>query len=477
MAMASSPQLLALGLLLVGLRIVLGLVTQSRQNASAKALGCEPVPLANPGAWFGFRTMRSLLAAFVEKMIPMWYLQQLDALGRNVHTADVKVLMNRPIITRDENNIRAVLSTQFDDWRLGALKQGIFQRFGGPSVLTMEGEMWKHARSLIRPALNRESISNLAMYEKHAQDLFINLHTDAYGWTEVVDLQRNFYAFSLDVITEMLYGFSVHGQNPQKRSQLAADLGNADIPDAQGFVDGVNQAADLISYTALFGKLHRFAPTLKYFQVRRAVLQYPAWFIHRRLDAMSRDKTTLEQTPDERFILLNELSKVLPDAERLRSETIGLLVAGRGATSGLMSWTIYHLARHPEVFNKLRAIILSEFGEDFDVRRTGLLELRNCRYLQYVINEVLRIASPLPMITREAAKDTTLPSGGGPDGKSPIFVPKGTTVALNFFGMHHRTDIWGDDVEEFRPERWEKRKIDWSFMPFSGGARKCAGGK
>lgn len=73
-------------------------------------------------------------------------------------------------------------------------------------------------------------------------------------------------------------------------------------------------------------------------------------------------------------------------------------------------------------------------------------------------------------------RDTTLPVGGGPDGKSPIVVAKGQLVAFSVYMTHRRTDLWGDDALEFRPGRWAERTIPaWQFLPFSGGPRICLG--
>lgn len=46
--------------------------------------------------------------------------------------------------------------------------------------------------------------------------------------------------------------------------------------------------------------------------------------------------------------------------------------------------------------------------------------------------------------------------------------------------MHRRKDLYGDDAEEFRPERWEGdglRNIGWGYLPFNGGPRICLGRK
>ena len=82
---------------------------------------------------------------------------------------------------------------------------------------------------------------------------------------------------------------------------------------------------------------------------------------------------------------------------------------------------------------------------------------------------------PVNRNARLCLKDCVLPSGGGPGGTQSIFVPQGTQVSVNFGAMHRDKDIWGDDTDEFRPERWEGMKIGWHYIPFSGGPRICPG--
>ena len=73
--------------------------------------------------------------------------------------------------------------------------------------------------------------------------------------------------------------------------------------------------------------------------------------------------------------------------------------------------------------------------------------------------EVVRLYPTDPLHARKASIDTILPVGGSPDGKSPIAVKAGTTVAYNTYLMHRREDIWGTGSWTFQPERWDGKKL------------------
>ena len=72
------------------------------------------------------------------------------------------------------------------------------------------------------------------------------------------------------------------------------------------------------------------------------------------------------------------------------------------------------------------------------------------------------------MNTRMASTDTVLPVGGGEDGNSPLLVHKGQIVCWSNFAMQRREDIYGEDADEFRPERWEALRPGWCYIPFNG---------
>lgn len=78
----------------------------------------------------------------------------------------------------------------------------------------------------------------------------------------------------------------------------------------------------------------------------------------------------------------------------------------------------------------------------------------------------MRLYPVVPLLPpRIANKDTILPLGGGSDGKSPMFVPKGTVLMVSAYCANRRKDVFGEDSDEFVPERWEDLRPGWVSFP------------
>uniref|UniRef100_A0A6B2L774 Cytochrome P450 n=1 Tax=Arcella intermedia TaxID=1963864 RepID=A0A6B2L774_9EUKA len=160
-----------------------------------------------------------------------------------------------------------------------------------------------------------------------------------------------------------------------------------------------------------------------------------------------------------------EITGVTP--KFLRDQVVNFLVAGRDTTAILLASTFYFLSLNPDVDAKVREEIARVVGnEKFDMKHS-----KHLRYLQNVINESLRLFPPaVPFNSRVATKDVVLPN--------KVRVTKGTLVMYTPYIVHRLKEYWGNDAEQFRPERWDDPNVlkhNYQYIPFQKGPRICLG--
>lgn len=180
----------------------------------------------------------------------------------------------------------------------------------------------------------------------------------------------------------------------------------------------------------------------------------------------------------QRYLFLQELASQTTDKKRIRAEAISVLFAARDSTAALLTNVWFELSKRPDIWARLSQEIATLNGS-----KPTYEELKNLKYLRAVLNESQRLYPVAPINGLVAREDTVLPLGGGEDEKSPILVKKGQFVFFPIYAMHRRKDLYGEDADIFRPERWldtqdEKGlRMGWAYLPFSGGPRVCPGRK
>ncbi|CCF41908.1 cytochrome P450 [Colletotrichum higginsianum] len=145
----------------------------------------------------------------------------------------------------------------------------------------------------------------------------------------------------------------------------------------------------------------------------------------------------------------------------------------------------YYLLRNPAALARLRAE-LDDFARSggFSDSETGLVtwaESQRLVYLDACIKEAFRMhpAAGLPL-------ERVVPEQGAEI--AGTFVKGGTIVGCSAWIIHRRPEIWGDDVDAYRPERWlpdegrdpaaEERRIkemNGHMFQFGMGSRTCIG--
>ena len=328
----------------------------------------------------------------------------------------------------------------------------------------------EHSRSILRPQFARQQIADLEQEEFHVQDLLEHLPSGSQGWTAETDLSPLFFRLTLDSATEFLFGQSVDSQiaalpDGAKAKQKASAVGQLDWTTFGPAFDNGTMA---LGHRGRLAHLYWLHNPQSFKDNCKTVQAFADYYVRLALTSSGSEEDSEKGQKKNRYVFLQELVKVTRDPVELRSQLLNILLAGRDTTAGLLGWTFYSLARDPARYQKLRQAILESFGPYSEKPSDMTFEgLKSCTYLQHVMSETLRLFPSVPLNVRSATKDTTLPLGGGSDGKSPVYVRKGQEVNYMVHVMHRRKNIWGPDADEFKPERWVGRRPGWEFLPVS----------
>jgi len=160
--------------------------------------------------------------------------------------------------------------------------------------------------------------------------------------------------------------------------------------------------------------------------------------------------------------------------DELISEALTQLIAGSdtvsNTTCAIIYWVLDGERKNP---GKILPRLQAELDEAIQASSAIAMhhEVKNLPFLRLCIDEGMRLHSTsaigLPRIVTE-------PSGVTCENEH---FPEGTVLSVPSYTLHHREEVWGPDVEEFRPERWLDATAEqrMSFNPFSYGPRACVG--
>ena len=419
-----------------------------------------------------------------------------EVLGRECSTFKGDLLGQTIYITSDPKNIQALLATQFPDYDLGPARRGNMGQTLGDGIFVQDGRAWEHSRALLRPNFARDQVSDLELEERHVQNLMKMLPSRTDGWTNETDIQTLFFRLTIDSATEFLFGESVDSQINEAAGSEAGKDGHEknEILFSRHF----DSAQKHMAQRFRLGDLWWLYNPKSYKEDNKIVKDFVDHYVRIALQRSdSHEKKAEEGHGKKKYVFLEALAEQTKDPVELNAQMLNILLAGRDTTASLLSWLFNQLLRNPGVFEKLRAAVIESFGPySDDTQDITFATLKECQYLQYCLNETLRLWTVVPGNGRRSNKATTLPRGGGPDGNSPIYIKPQTDVNYSIHVMHRRKDLWGEDAEEFKPERFAGRKPGWeyvtvprerlstiesmltaiaSFLPFNGGPRICIG--
>ncbi|KAG1818048.1 cytochrome P450 [Suillus subaureus] len=161
----------------------------------------------------------------------------------------------------------------------------------------------------------------------------------------------------------------------------------------------------------------------------------------------------------------------LADTELLGQMNV-MAFAGLDTTTSALSRCVYLLAKNPlaqarlrsEIRDAVRSMSLAQndsslFEHDNPLLHLSYDALINLPFLDGIVRETLRLYPPFPHMARNVNKATTLSlqfpvrSSSGAE-LSAIVVPENTVILISILAANRNRSIWGDDANEWKPERW-----------------------
>lgn len=172
--------------------------------------------------------------------------------------------------------------------------------------------------------------------------------------------------------------------------------------------------------------------------------------------------------PDILTYILTEQSAEEPWPEdKIMHNMLNFLFAGYETSANSLMWATNTLSIRPDIQNKLRAEVQGLLARK---PNPDYADIEGLRYLDNFCKENLRFQSPGVTSAREAIEDVEI---------CGTLIPKGTSLLMLPNIINRNPVIWGDDVDEFNPDRWDhlagEAKDPFALATFFFGPRSCMG--
>ncbi|KAL8518443.1 hypothetical protein ACS0TY_009719 [Phlomoides rotata] len=329
------------------------------------------------------------------------------------------------------------------------------KRFLGDGLVVAEGEKWSKLRKLANFAFHGESLKDMVPAMVASVDTMLEKWKFEQG--KEIEINKEFKLLTSEVISRTAFGSSyIEGKN---------------------IFEMLTKLSILASKNAfkirLFGpnKIWRTQDESEADKVEQSLHDSIMSLVKKREDNVKAGKT--EDFGGDFLGCLMKVNHELDPKTRISVDGIideckVFYIAGHETTSSLLSWTAVLLSIYPEWQEKARDEVVHLLG----MEKPTSEGINRLKILTMIVNEVLRLYSPVISITRRVDSKTRL-------GKYEI--PKNAHLMILPLAMHRNPEIWGEDAHLFKPERFSDGVAKATngnaaaFVPFGAGPRACVG--
>ncbi|KIO34086.1 hypothetical protein M407DRAFT_16999 [Tulasnella calospora MUT 4182] len=400
--------------------------------------------------------------------------------------------------TRDPKALAHMLNHSYDYPKPPQLRS-MLSRIFGKGLLFAEGDDHRRQRKIMNPCFGPGQIRDLmpVFYDKafELRDVWIRQAVEGGEPNEKekeIDVLVWLTRATLDVIGLAGFGYEFDTLANGEKNELVRAFMELFSP---------NQGASVIGLLALW------VPVLRWIGKRERIVAQSKAIMDRVGIQLVREKRAaivaalggggVEKKTVGGRDLLSVLIKAnmatdVKDTERMSDEEVmgqisTMLIAGHETTATSITWLLYDLSRpqYQPVQTRLREELLTLTSEC-----PTMEELNNLPYLDAVVRENLRYRSVAETTVRCAGKDDIVPVSTPYKDRNGIErmefrIAAGDQILVPIGSLDRDKAIWGEDAEEFKPERWlegnthpRSAEIPGVFsgvLSFFGGPRSCIG--
>lgn len=354
-----------------------------------------------------------------------------------------------PTLVTDPHLIQKILINQTDDFRKSDRDIRIMGALLGNGLVTnVPNADHKIQRKLIQPGFHFRRIQAYAdtMIDYSAR------YIDSWGEGGIRDVSDDMFKLTMYIVSKTLF--------------------DTNMEDMESGSDSIGKAIHEFQHLSnkRFNQIFlspEWLPTPKNIKVNKIKT-----ILHQTISNMIEGRRNPDGSIDDTGDLMSMLLNAKYDdgshmsTEQVMDELLTLFVAGHETTSNTLTWTLYLLAKHPEIQRTLH----QELDQELSADQPSFENLETLRYTEMVIKESMRILPSVWTITvRQANTDTEV---------GDYMFPQDKPVFISPFANHHNPRYF-PQPERFDPERFsadnEKKLPRFAYIPFGAGPRVCIG--
>lgn len=389
-------------------------------------------------------------------------------------------LFRNEVYTSDPANVEYMLKTNFDNYAKGEYNHSILKDLLGDGIFAVDGEKWSQQRKVSSYEFSTRVLRDFSsVVFRHKVVNLANILSQAATSNEAMDIQDLFMKATLDSIFRVAFGIDLDtiGGSNKEGVVFGKAFDEANAMTLWRYVDvswRVKRALNVGSEASL----KRSGRVMDEF-VYKLISTKIEKMHNAQLDDHDHDHHPSIQV--KKHDILSRFLATETNVKYLRDITLNFMIAGKDTTATTLSWFIYMMCKHPRVQEqvakegRVAADSLDDDVAGFSDFAYSLTEeaLEKMHYLHAALTETLRLYPAVPVDPKVCLSEDTMPDG--------FNVKKGDMVAYQPYAMGRMKWIWGEDAQDYKPERWLddngcfRHESPFKFTAFQAGPRICLG--